>query len=144
MSKYMIPSILENLLWSAGLGDRIKRGPPSDAETGFNESCASTRHGQPFSPQFSPAGNILRLKFDLILSYYWLAFVCFWFNSKLTTWIMSKKSGARVIALVWSCCWTIQVITGTPVGTPEMDRAFGAPLTAAELACIPTFGKSGS
>jgi hypothetical protein len=25
-----------------------------------------------------------------------------------------------------------------------MDRAFGAPLTAAELACIPTFGKSGS
>jgi hypothetical protein len=58
--------------------------------------------------------------------------------------MMSKKSGARVIlALVWSCCWTIQVITGTPVGTPEMDRAFGAPLTAAELACVPTFGKAG-
>ncbi|XP_046462727.1 astacin-like metalloendopeptidase isoform X1 [Daphnia pulex] len=58
--------------------------------------------------------------------------------------MMSKKSGARVmLALVWSCCWMMQVITGTPVGTPEeMDRAFGAPLTAAELACVPTFGKS--
>ncbi len=48
-----------------------------------------------------------------------------------------------VMALVWSCCWMIQVIAGTPVGTPEMDRAFGAPLTAAELACVPTFGKAG-
>ncbi|EFX67159.1 hypothetical protein DAPPUDRAFT_115635 [Daphnia pulex] len=32
---------------------------------------------------------------------------------------------------------------GTPVGTPEMDRAFGAPLTAAELASVPTFSKAG-
>jgi hypothetical protein len=56
---------------------------------------------------------------------------------------MSKKSGAMVMALVWSCCWMIQVIAGTPVGTPELDRAFGAPLTVAELACVPTFGKAG-
>ncbi|XP_046655437.1 zinc metalloproteinase nas-7-like isoform X2 [Daphnia pulicaria] len=56
--------------------------------------------------------------------------------------MMSKKSGAMVMAFVWSCCWMIQVITGTPVGTPEMDRGLGAPLTAAELACIPTFGKA--
>ncbi|EFX67161.1 hypothetical protein DAPPUDRAFT_331301 [Daphnia pulex] len=57
---------------------------------------------------------------------------------------MSKKSGARVMLalMVWSCCWMIQLITGTPVGTPEMDRAFGDPLTAAELACVPTFGKA--
>ncbi|EFX73217.1 hypothetical protein DAPPUDRAFT_325505 [Daphnia pulex] len=55
---------------------------------------------------------------------------------------MSKKSGAMVMAFLWSCCWMIQLITGTPVGTPEMDRAFGAPLTAAEFACVPTFGKA--
>jgi hypothetical protein len=38
----------------------------------------------------------------------------------------------------------LQVITGTPVGTPEMDRDCGLPLTEAELACVPTFGKAGT
>ncbi len=58
--------------------------------------------------------------------------------------MVSKKSETMVMAFVWFFCWTIQVITGTPVGSLEMDRDFGSPLTDEELECIPTFSKAGT
>ncbi|XP_046438584.1 zinc metalloproteinase nas-4-like [Daphnia pulex] len=58
--------------------------------------------------------------------------------------MVSKKSETMVMAFVWFFCWTIQVITGTPVGSLEMDRDFGSPLTDEELECIPTFSKAAS
>jgi hypothetical protein len=48
------------------------------------------------------------------------------------------------MAFVWFFSWTIQVITGTPVASLEMDRNFGSPLTDEELNCIPTFSKAGT
>ena len=56
----------------------------------------------------------------------------------------SMKLGTVISAVVWLGCWTIPVITGTPVRTDEMERAFGPPLSEDELMSTPVFGKSGT
>ncbi len=54
------------------------------------------------------------------------------------------KLGTVISAVIWLGCWTIPVITGTPVRTDEMERAFGPPLSEDELMSTPVFGKSGT
>jgi hypothetical protein len=54
------------------------------------------------------------------------------------------KLGTVISAVVWLGCWTIPVITGSPVRNVEMERAFGLPISKDELTCTPVFGKSGT
>lgn len=106
---------------------------------GIQQAAVTTR--QLLTP-YSSTGNLKNVDyFHLIV--YRRHFVCVLFNFKLTK-MVSKKSGTMTMAFVWFFCWTIQVITGTPIGSLEMDRDFGSPLTDEELNCVPTFSKTGT
>jgi hypothetical protein len=105
---------------------------------GIQQAAVTTR--QLITP-YSSTGNLKNVDYFHFIFY--RLFVCVLINFKLRK-MVSKKLGSMTMAFVWFFCWTIQVITGTPVASLEMDRNFGSPLTDEELNCIPTFSKAGT